>query len=80
MKFETKVVHTGDRKRAHKTATPSTTPIYLSSTYFYDTSETLDRIFGHEEEGPSYSRYSNPTNDALEELTTALVRWRLRPA
>ena len=72
MKFETKVVHTGDRKRAHKTATPSTTPIYLSSTYFYDTSETLDRIFGHEEEGPSYSRYSNPTNDALEELTTAL--------
>jgi len=72
MKFETKVVHSGDRKRAPQTATPSTTPIYLSSTYFYDTSETLDRIFGHEEEGPSYSRYSNPTNEALEELTTAL--------
>jgi cystathionine gamma-synthase/methionine-gamma-lyase len=72
MKFETKVVHSGDRKRAPQNATPSTTPIYLSSTYFYNTSETLDRIFGHEEEGPSYSRYSNPTNDALEELTTAL--------
>jgi cystathionine gamma-synthase/methionine-gamma-lyase len=72
MKFETKVVHSGDRKRVSQTATPSTTPIYLSSTYFYDTSETLDRIFGHEEEGPSYSRYNNPTNDALEELTTAL--------
>jgi cystathionine gamma-synthase/methionine-gamma-lyase len=66
------VVHSGDRKRAPQKATPSTTPIYLSSTYFYDTAETLDRIFGHEEEGASYSRYSNPTNDALEELTTAL--------
>jgi len=72
MKFETKVVHSGDRKRAPQKATPSTTPIYLASTYFYDTSETLDRIFGHEEEGPSYLRYSNPTNEALEELTTAL--------
>jgi len=72
MKFETKVVHSGDRKRAPQKATPSTTPIYLASTYFYDTSETLDRIFGHEEEGPSYSRYNNPTNDALEELTTEL--------
>ena len=52
MKFETKVVHSGDRKREPNRATPSTVPIYLSSTYFYDTSETLDRIFGHEEEGP----------------------------
>lgn len=72
MKFETKVVHTGDRKRNPPKATPSTTPIYLSSTYFYETAETLDRIFGHEEEGPSYSRYTNPTNEALEELTTEL--------
>jgi cystathionine gamma-synthase/methionine-gamma-lyase len=72
MKFETKVVHTGERKRAPQKAIPSTTPIHLSSTYFYETAETLDRIFGQEEEGPSYSRYSNPTNEALEELTTAL--------
>lgn len=72
MKFESQVVHAGDRKRTPPKGTPSTTPIYLSSTYFYDTAETLDRIFGHEEEGPSYSRYTNPTNEALEELTTAL--------
>jgi cystathionine beta-lyase/cystathionine gamma-synthase len=72
MKFETKVVHSGDRKREPLRAIPSTTPIYLSSTYFYDTSETLDRIFGHAEEGQSYSRYTNPTNEALEELTTDL--------
>jgi cystathionine gamma-synthase/methionine-gamma-lyase len=72
MKFETKVVHSGDRKRTPQLATPSTTPIYLASTYFYDNAETLDRIFGHEEEGPSYSRYTNPTNEALEDLTTSL--------
>lgn len=72
MKFESQVVHAGDRKRTPSTAVPSTTPIHLASTYFYDSAEKLDRIFGNEEEGPSYSRYANPTNGALEELTTAL--------
>ena len=72
MKFESQVVHAGDRKRERSKAIPSTTPIHLATTYFYETAETLDRIFGHEEEGPSYSRYDNPTNSALEELTTAL--------
>lgn len=72
MKFESQVVHAGDRKRNRRGGIPSTTPIHLSSTYFYETSETLDRIFGHEEEGFSYSRYANPTNDALEELAAAL--------
>jgi cystathionine gamma-synthase/methionine-gamma-lyase len=72
MKFESQVVHAGDRKRDRSTAIPSTTPIHLATTYFYETAEQLDRIFGHEEEGPSYSRYENPTNSALEELTTAL--------
>jgi cystathionine beta-lyase/cystathionine gamma-synthase len=34
--------------------------------------ERLDRIFAGEEQGYSYSRYTNPTNAALEELVTAL--------
>ena len=72
MKFESQVVHVGDRKRERSRAIPSTTPIHLASTYVYDTAEQLDRVFGHEEEGPSYSRYENPTNNALEELVTAL--------
>jgi cystathionine gamma-synthase/methionine-gamma-lyase len=72
MKFESQVVHAGDRKRQRPTAIPSTTPIHLATTYFYETAEQLDRIFGNEEEGPSYSRYDNPTNSALEELTTSL--------
>jgi cystathionine beta-lyase/cystathionine gamma-synthase len=72
MNFETQVVHLGDRKRTNGTAVPSTTPIHLSTTYFHDSIHRLDRIFGHEEEGLSYSRYGNPTNAALEELVTGL--------
>jgi cystathionine beta-lyase/cystathionine gamma-synthase len=72
MNFETQVVHAGDRKRTKGAAVPSTTPIHLGTTYFYETAATLDRIFGHEEEGFSYGRYANPTNNALEELTTVL--------
>ena len=72
MKFESQVVHAGDRKRRKGAPVPSTTPITLSSTYFYDSAATLDRVLGLEEPGYSYARYANPTNDALEELTTKL--------
>jgi cystathionine beta-lyase/cystathionine gamma-synthase len=72
MKFESQVVHAGDRKRGNGAAVPSTTPIHLASTYFYESTATLDRVFAHEEAGYSYSRYANPTNDALEALTTEL--------
>ncbi|MBV9083339.1 MAG: PLP-dependent transferase [Acidobacteriaceae bacterium] len=72
MKFESQVVHAGDRKRSKCGPVPSTTPIHLGTTFFYESAEKLDRIFGQEEEGFSYARYANPTNEALEELTTVL--------
>ncbi len=73
MKFESEVVHAGDRKRQVPVLpVPSTTPIHLGTTYFYDSAETLDRVLADEEEGFSYSRYSSPTNAALEELVTTL--------
>lgn len=72
MKFESQVVHAGDRKRRKGLPVPSTTPIHLSTTYFYESAETLDRVLGHEEEGFCYGRYANPTNAALEELCAAL--------
>ncbi len=74
MTFESQVVHAGDRKRRPGAAVPSTTPIHLSSTYFYESAEVLDRVLGHEEEGVSYARYGSPTNLALEELLTDLER------
>jgi cystathionine gamma-synthase/methionine-gamma-lyase len=72
MKFESQVVHAGDRKRGNGAYTGSTTPIHLGTTYLYESAETLDRVLGNEEEGFSYARYSNPTNSALEELTTQI--------
>ncbi len=72
MKFESEVVHAGDRKRKPGAAVPSTTPIHLGTTYFYDSAATLDRVLGEPEEGFSYARYASPTNQALEELVTRL--------
>lgn len=71
MRIHTKAVHAGDRKPAGPYI-PVTTPIYTAASYFYDQVETIDRIFGHEQEGFAYQRYDNPTNAALEELMTEL--------
>jgi cystathionine gamma-synthase/methionine-gamma-lyase len=72
MKFESKTVHAGDRKNKAGSFVPSTTPIYTASTYVYDSVEQLDRVFGLEEQGPSYARFDNPTRSALEELMCEL--------
>ena len=69
--LHTRAVHAGDRKRGHG-ATPVTTPIYTAASYIYEDIAELDRVFGHEQEGESYQRYSNPTNRALEELLADL--------
>ncbi len=83
MKIQTKAVHAGDRKKAGSHV-PVTTPIYTASSYFYESMEQLDRVFGHEEAGPCYARYDNPTTAALEELVSALeggpARWPAPPA
>jgi cystathionine beta-lyase/cystathionine gamma-synthase len=71
MKLDTKAVHAGDRKRTGSWV-PVTVPIHTATTYFYDDAAELDRVFANEIPGPSYSRYGNPTNEALEELVTSL--------
>ncbi len=71
VQIHTKAVHAGDRKKPGP-AVPTTTPICTATTFAYEKIEELDRIFGREIPGYSYSRYDNPTNAALEELTTAL--------
>lgn len=72
MKRESKAVHWGDRRRISGSFTPVTTPIYTATSYSYDSMDTLDRVLGREIEGPSYTRYGNPTIDALEELIREL--------
>jgi cystathionine beta-lyase/cystathionine gamma-synthase len=71
VQIHSKAVHAGDRKKLGP-GVPITTPIYTASSYFYDSMEQLDRIFGQEEQGPCYARYDNPSAAALEELVTAL--------
>ena len=82
MDIRSKAVHSGDRKRPgdpspkRRDYTPSTTPIHLSSTYFYPNAETIDKIFGNEDQGYTYCRFDNPTVAALEEQVTALENGR----
>jgi cystathionine beta-lyase/cystathionine gamma-synthase len=71
MKLESKLVHTGDRKKAGNYV-PVSVPIYTAASYSYESMAQLDRVFGREESGPSYARYDNPTTTALEELVTEL--------
>jgi len=71
MKIQTRAVHAGDRKKAGPHV-PVTTPIHTAASYFYETMEELDRVFGREEAGYCYARYDNPSNAALEELASSL--------
>jgi len=51
---------------------PVTTPIHTATSFIYTDLDNLDRVFAKDLEGPSYGRYGNPTNEALEELVSAL--------
>lgn len=44
---------------------PRVLPIYQSTTYKYETSQQMGRLFDLEEEGYFYSRLQNPTNDCV---------------
>ncbi|MGH2532341.1 MAG: trans-sulfuration enzyme family protein [Thermomicrobiales bacterium] len=69
--FATRAVHAGERP-PRPDFTPTTTPIYSSSAYFYDDAATLDAVFGNEREGYVYTRYGNPTTRAMESAVAAL--------
>lgn len=51
---------------------PRVLPIYQSTTFKYDTSEQMARLFDLEESGYFYTRLQNPTNDAVAEKIAAL--------
>ena len=44
---------------------PRVLPIYQSTTFKYDTSEQMGRLFDLEDNGYFYTRLQNPTNDAV---------------
>lgn len=51
---------------------PRVLPIYQSTTYKYDSSEAVGKLFDLEEEGFFYSRIANPTVDSVEKKIAAL--------
>ncbi|HSQ23145.1 MAG TPA: PLP-dependent aspartate aminotransferase family protein [Pyrinomonadaceae bacterium] len=62
----TDLVHIGERGEA-PAGKPTSTPIYASSTYTYESMEEIDKIFGGELPGYIYTRYGNPTTSAMQE-------------
>ena len=55
-----------------KKGEPRVLPIYLSTTFKYDTSELMARLFDLEDTGYFYTRLQNPTNDAVAAKIAAL--------
>lgn len=55
-----------------KNGEPRVLPIYQSTTYKYETSEQMGRLFDLEEDGYFYTRLANPTNDAVASKICAL--------
>jgi O-acetylhomoserine (thiol)-lyase len=62
MKIETKCVQGGYHP---KNGEPRQIPIIQSTTYKYDTSEAMGKLFDLEESGYFYTRLQNPTNDTV---------------
>lgn len=59
---ETKCIQSGWRPGKGE---PRVLPIYQSTTFKYETSDQMGRLFDLEDEGYFYSRLQNPTNDAV---------------
>ncbi|NLP45644.1 MAG: aminotransferase class I/II-fold pyridoxal phosphate-dependent enzyme [Epulopiscium sp.] len=69
MRIETKCIHKGYEP---KNGEPRALPIYQSTTYTYDSTEHIGKLFDLTAEGHMYSRISNPTVGAVEEKIAAL--------
>ena len=60
--IETKCLHSG---YAPKNGEPRQIPIVQSTTFKYETSDEMGKLFALEENGYFYTRLANPTNDAV---------------
>ncbi|MGN0107863.1 MAG: O-acetylhomoserine aminocarboxypropyltransferase/cysteine synthase family protein [Hominilimicola sp.] len=69
MKIETKCIQEGYKP---KNGEPRVLPIYQSTTFKYDSSEYMGKLFDLEEDGFFYTRLANPTVAAVEEKIAAL--------
>ena len=69
MELETKAIHEGWKPGNGE---PRQLPIYESTTFKYDSSLQMGRLFDLEDSGYFYSRLQNPTNDIVASKIAAL--------
>jgi len=69
MKLDTKCIHAG---YTPKNGEARQIPIYQSTTFKYDTSEDMGKLFDLEASGYFYTRLQNPTNDYVAARLAAL--------
>jgi len=69
MRIETKCLHEGYKP---ENGGPGAMPIYQSTTYVYDSTDHIGKLFDLSVEGHMYSRISNPTVAFVEEKIAAL--------
>lgn len=69
MRIETKCLHEGYHP---KNGEPRALPIYQSTTYKYESTDHIGKLFDLTAEGHMYSRISNPTVGAVEEKIASL--------
>lgn len=77
--IETKLVHAGER-REQPIGKAVATPIYASTTYTYESMEELDKVFSGEGGDYVYSRYGNPTVNALEDAVAKIENGKVAVA
>ena len=71
MRIETQCLHEGYHPGNGE---PSALPIYQSTTYRYDSTEHIGKLFDLTAAGHMYSRISNPTVAAVEEKIAAMEK------
>ncbi len=69
MRIETKCIHEGYKPAKGE---PRQLPVYQSTTFKYDTSDEMGKLFDLEASGYFYTRLQNPTNDSVAEKICAL--------
>ena len=67
--LETICIHGGWKP---KKGEPQQLPIYQSTTFRYETSDQMARLFDLKDSGYFYTRLANPTNDAVAQKIAAL--------
>jgi cystathionine gamma-synthase/methionine-gamma-lyase len=66
----TQLVHAGERTEP-PAGQPTSTPIYASATYTYESMAEIDQVFAGDKAGYIYTRYGNPTVIAFAEAMRA---------